>query len=147
MYILKRTLEEILDVIGSHPIESGGIIGYKDECICSFIFDDSFVSQYEYRPNVEYLNDEIQKWNSEGISFCGIVHSHLYGFNFPSESDRIYAHNLFTFGTNITKLLFPIVTIDSINEPHVVFFQFSPETDSFVKLALRAVNDTTYLLK
>lgn len=146
MYISKRTLKEILDSIGSHSIESGGIIGYKNDNICSFIFDDSFTSQYEYRPNVEYLNNEIEKWNAGDISFCGIVHSHLYGFNFPSESDRLYAQKLFTYGTNITKLFFPIVTLNAINEPNIDFYQYVDETNSFLKLVLRQVDDTTYIL-
>lgn len=137
MYILKSTLDEILAVIGKSPIESGGIIGCRDGCICAFVFDEAYTSQNEYRPNVEYLNAEIQKWNAEGISFCGIIHSHLYGFDFPSESDRIYAQKLFTFGANITTLLFPIVTIDGYNEPQIAFYKFSNDSLSFVKLALR----------
>ena len=136
MNVLKRTLDEILTVIGRNPIESGGIIGCNDGCICAFAFDDSYTSSFEYVPNTEYLNRKIKEWNGEGISFCGIVHSHLYGFNFPSASDKSYAMALLRFGVNIKDLYFPIVTVDDSELAHIDFYGFMPQTEDFVRLSL-----------
>ena len=112
------------------------MIGCKDGCICSFVLDENYVSQYEYRPDVVYLNTEIQKWNAMGISFCGIVHSHLYGFNQPSESDRVYARRLFLLGSNITSLYFPIVTFDSCGNTQIDFYQYLPGNDTFERIII-----------
>lgn len=133
MRILKSTLQEIIEALGKRPVESGGIIGCKNGCICAFIVDDSYFSQYEYRPDVAFLNGEIQKWNAEGIAFCGIVHSHLYGLDKPSESDRVYAQRLFLHGSNIALLYFPIMTFDAEGNTRIDFFKYMPEKGNFEK--------------
>ena len=146
MKILKRTLEVMLDAIGSSPIESGGIIGFKNDSICAFEKDGSYHSRYEYRPDAELLNSIIGEWNREGISFCGIVHSHLYGFNSPSLSDKVYASNLVRFGENISEMFFPIVTVNEEGRAAIDFFRYDSEKDSFDKKSLGEINSEEYEL-
>ena len=134
MYILKQVLDDILREIGSHPVESGGIIGCRGDLICAFRFDGTFTSQYQYRPDIGLLNDVIKGWNSNGISFCGFVHSHLYGLDEPSESDRLYAEKLFACGTGISTLLFPIVTFDSDTNQCIRWFRYDQDLKDFEEI-------------
>ena len=57
MYILKQVPDDILREIGSHPVESGGIIGCRGDLICAFRFDGTFTSQYQYIRWFRYAHD------------------------------------------------------------------------------------------
>lgn len=149
MFISRHTLNEILRVIGTHPIESGGIIGCVNNTICAFAFDSNYTSTFEYIPNVQHLNDVIGKWNSQGISFCGLVHSHLFGFNYPSKSDREYAQLLYETNSCVRKMYFPIVTINDNNSIQIDFYQYAVDKKDFIKLQMcqNKLQANRYLLK
>jgi len=130
MYCIKSNIyNEIIKSIGNAPIESGGILGIKDGIICAFHFD-SYSSNKEdfYIPDICHLNQVINEWQSKGISFCGIVHSHPNKHNKPSRLDEEYARLLLDKNKMISYLIFPIVTIFE-NKVEVVFYEF---TENFI---------------
>ncbi|MBQ7323737.1 MAG: Mov34/MPN/PAD-1 family protein [Clostridia bacterium] len=110
-YIQQNILTEIIQTIGDSPIESGGIIGWRNHTICTYYFDKTNIQfEAEYTPNVEKLNQIIKHWAKDGVTFIGIVHSHPNGYNRPSISDEIYVRTLMEDNKSLTKLIFPILT-------------------------------------
>ena len=131
-YIYSNVYEEIIKTIGNAPIESGGIIGIKNNIICKFYFDKS-ESRHNtmYIPNTKVLNYIIDKWADSNIDFAGIVHSHPNSCTTPSLEDYYYATNLKQLNPTLKKILFPIVTIEN-KIVNITFYEFdnnfSPES-------------------
>ncbi|MGN0473846.1 MAG: hypothetical protein ACI4IJ_02025 [Acutalibacteraceae bacterium] len=113
MVIYNDIVSEICRTIGSTEVESGGIIGEKDGVISSYFFDrDAKRTSNEYYPNAGLLNEIIEDWYYQGISFAGIVHSHPFGRRELSSDDIKYAKNILCHNCEITHhLYFPIVQI------------------------------------
>jgi len=110
-FITEKVMHEILQTVGTLPCETGGILGASDKTICEFAFDvHSSNSPISYVPNTSYLNTIVETWLRRDIFFCGIVHSHSYGFRSLSEQDINYAKNIISVNKNhMSSLLFPIV--------------------------------------
>ena len=92
-----EVLEQIQETIGSRPAETGGILGTSDDgkTIDHFFFDEkASVSGVTYSPDTDTLNDVIEKWNDEGVMFCGFIHSHPRGCISPSGGDYFYAERI-----------------------------------------------------
>ena len=110
MKILKSVY---LKILGSYPVpppEQGGILGIKNGIVCEYYHDGScnIADRAVYEPDVDTLNRKIEEWDAQGISFGGIVHSHLSGQNTLSAEDKKYIELL--LGTlNGQTLYFPIV--------------------------------------
>lgn len=102
--------KRVVETLRAAPVESGGILGIKDNVICAYCFDDTYNSYSEYVPNTDVLNDVIDRWHDEGIDFIGIVHSHPNSYNKPSEKDLIYLQKLVINNDFLTRIIFPIVT-------------------------------------
>ena len=106
-YIDSSVYKDILETIGNAPIESGGIIGIKNNVICAYYFDKcTYNKESKYVPNISRLNSVIKKWHKQGIEFAGIVHSHPNSYNKPSLSDGDYAKILMENNNFLNRLFF-----------------------------------------
>ena len=100
----------ILSSFPSAPPECGGIIGGQDGVISEFCFDSTGpTEQAVYEPNVDYLNRTIEEWRQSGISFYGIIHSHMKNEPDLSKGDIEYIQLIMADLDVGTKLYFPIV--------------------------------------
>ena len=76
-----------------HP-ETGGIIGSRDGIwIDHVVFDRGKQSENggtTYQPDVQYLNTVIREWESNGIEFRGIFHTHAEQWPDLSSEDKLY---------------------------------------------------------
>ncbi len=94
------------------PPETGGIIGTQKGIITNFIFDKGTIdcSKAIYTPNIALINNQIQKWKIQKISFCGIVHTHPDKQIFLSKDDIYYIeHIMAVMPKTILYLYFPII--------------------------------------
>ena len=111
--IKKDTYLNILNSIGKHEPESGGIIACSiDNDIVDFYFDvTAGTGKISYIPSISDINKKVNEdWGLLKYHFGGIVHSHPLISNsiYPSNSDikmaeKIMLHN------NLTSLFLIIV--------------------------------------
>jgi len=113
MKIKKAIYHSIIAECSNNPIESGGIIGGKNNIVTEFIFDkgtDSSSIQH-YFPDTEKLNAHIKHWQDNGIQFLGIVHSHLQDGVELSFGDTRYIETIMqAMPAYIDFLYFPVVS-------------------------------------
>ena len=65
------------------------------------------IKWYMYTPNVEYLNDVIERW--QRWRFAGIVHSHVNNQHTLSATDKAYIEDIMmAMPPDIEHLYFPI---------------------------------------
>lgn len=122
MKIQKIIYDEILKYTPVVPPETGGIIGQQNGIICFAEFDSGTVQRESavYVPNVEKLNSVIEKWNSSGIEFVGMFHSHPIGQETLSGDDIEYIKTVFdSMPDSVMKLYFPIV----IPKSHIISYK------------------------
>jgi len=120
LYIKKQVLIEIGNSIGIHRPETGGILGCsKDGVISHFLFDYNDKStSYKYVPSVDYLNEYMENnWYNNGITFCGMVHSHPNNAQSLSCGDLMYAKQIIESFNNLEHLylLLTFVTEETVN--------------------------------
>ena len=124
-YLSYDVYKNIANTIGSSTIESGGIIGIKNNVICEYYFDVSAkCSDSTYLPSIDVLNLVIREWNERNVKFIGIVHSHANSYNVPSKNDIDYAKTILKTNRALTFLILPIVTVDKGNI-HIDFYKYS----------------------
>lgn len=92
--------------------EDGGILGMKDDAISSFCFDKG-TCQKNYQINVNKFASEVEKWDEEGITFVGFIHSHITNDKEPSLTDLIYVRKFLSANQDIEQIDFPIVYSDN----------------------------------
>lgn len=132
MYFIKNTiLKQIKDTIGKAPIESGGILGLKDNVICAYYFDKGdFCKIDEYRPNIKKLNSVINEWGNKGISFIGIIHSHPNSYKIPSLQDCNYVDVLMKQNRFLEKIILPIVIIEN-DDVQIYYYEYLQQVKDF----------------
>ncbi|MCL2354401.1 MAG: hypothetical protein FWC68_00625 [Oscillospiraceae bacterium] len=112
MKIAKKIYDEIIIKCLNMPIETGGILGGRNNIVSSFVFDiglDNSSIQH-YFPNIDKLNACLMYWQSNDIQFYGIVHSHLQKERKLSIGDLQYIRTIMlSMPKHITFLYFPIV--------------------------------------
>ena len=92
------------------PPEWGGIFGGDNGIVREFCYDNSGPSQQAlYCPNVTFLNNVMKEWDCRGISFYGIVHSHMEGQATLSQGDIRYIRAVMAQRNVGEKLYFPLV--------------------------------------
>ena len=122
MKINKEIYDEILKYTPVVPPETGGIIGQQNGTIGYAEFDSGTAQRESavYIPNIEKLNSVIEKWNSSGIEFVGMFHSHPIGQETLSMDDIEYIHSVFdSMPDSVTELYFPIV----IPKSHIISYK------------------------
>ena len=131
--LTKKVYDDILNTIGNAPIESGGIIGIKDDIICAYYFDKDNYNPDFYAPNVTKLDKVIKQWAQEGITFCGIIHSHANNVQVLSNEDIKFAEEIHEQMLE-NPIYFPLVVIDK--EPKIIFYRYNKiwkKTDYIIK--------------
>lgn len=110
MKISNETFLNILSSVPSAPPECGGIIGDQSGVISELCIDNTGSKEYVvYEPNVDYLNRTIEEWRRSGISFYGIIHSHMKNEPDLSKGDIEYIQLVLADLDVGAKLYFPIV--------------------------------------
>jgi len=99
------------------PPESGGILGGHDSVVTTVLFDENLIDlryrNYSWSPNVSFLNDALERWESQGIEFLGIFHSHPSGKPNLSSPDENYIYRIMkSMPHRISRLYFPVVLPD-----------------------------------
>ena len=114
MKINQQVYNRIVTTVKEIPPESGGILGEKNGVI-EFVEYDSGIPQgrmCSYSPNVQRLNYVIAEWEQQGITFCGMFHTHYFGVETLSEGDISYIKKIMSsMPKDITKLYFPLVVL------------------------------------
>ena len=96
--ILSRDVKEEMDlIIPCCPPECGGILGMHDDIIMYVEFDikqTNSTHMCSYYPDVNFFNNIIRKWASEGIAFKGMFHTHFANVKTLSDGDIEYIEKI-----------------------------------------------------
>lgn len=112
MKLLHNINDYIFENIPINPPEIGGILGSVDGVVCRAEMDrgTSKSKLCSYEPDVERLNQVIEMWMQDNITFSGIFHTHFYGVRTLSDGDIEYINSILNaMPETINKLYFPIV--------------------------------------
>lgn len=118
MYGIKMTQEvyrQIVDTIGRHEPECGGVLGAKQEgVITEYYFDTTGRSSPNgYAPDVNAINEMLIKdWMPRGILMVGIVHSHSNGNSVPSCGDINYGIRILQALDTVDRFYLPIMAVN-----------------------------------
>ncbi len=68
--------------------------------------------RFEYYPNIEFLNAQIENWSENCIEFLGLFHTHFSGSKNLSDADIKYIKTIMLDSADMVKhLYFPIFTL------------------------------------
>ena len=112
MIIMENVYNDVMEKCAISHIETGGILGGKNDIIFKFEFDKgtNLSSVQHYYPNIEGLNACLENWLIENIDFYGIVHSHIHKLRDLSSNDIQYIQTIMNaMPEKIQLLFFPIV--------------------------------------
>lgn len=111
MIILAEIYKKLIQC-PSVPPEKGGIIGIKNDIVCSCFYDNNSLENDRaiYIPNVDLLNAKIRQWEKMNIRFGGMFHSHPVNQPELSSDDIEYILCIVeAMPANLKDLFFPIV--------------------------------------
>lgn len=109
MKLLLSVYNQILNSF-KFDYEQGGILGSNNNIVVAFNLDKRHGSKQTYTPNIEKLNNIISEWHQKGITFVGLIHSHINNVGVYSNSDLEYLKNIYILNKEILdKIYFPIV--------------------------------------
>lgn len=116
MKINKEILDSISAVANSNRSEIGGIIGSAANGIITDMVPDVFAEagncRFEYYPNIDFLNSQIEQWVKNSIEFLGLFHTHFSGSRNLSEADIKYIKAIMESAKGIVeRLYFPVFTL------------------------------------
>lgn len=112
MHIKRTIYEQLLTCCPAFPPESGGILGGRNGVVTQFELDLGLTATRDdfYIPNVEYFNDVIAVWQTIGIAFYGILHTHPKNSKELSPADRAYIQSVMrAMPKTVDRLYFPLV--------------------------------------
>ena len=112
MVMSEKAYRYMLSRYAPAPPERGGALGMRDGTVCAYVHDLSapVADRAVYVPDTAFLNARIEAWTEEGVSFCGLVHSHPAGQTGLSSGDLTYIERLFAENGGLGRLYFPLVT-------------------------------------
>lgn len=116
MKITKEVMDYIDRNISNFLPEFGGILGSEDSEIVSRVIldkqrEDSGRGCF-YAPDVKLFNSCIEEWQSKGIEFKGIFHTHFAGVRSLSQADKDYITNIMkSMPSRIEYLYFPLFVL------------------------------------
>ncbi len=116
MRILKSVIDMIDSLVSEQPPETGGILGCHDNEIIDEVVMDlpnpHTLKNCSYTPNVSFLNQNIELWQSNNINFKGIFHTHYFGVETLSCGDKKYITEImYGLPKCIEYLYFPIFVL------------------------------------
>lgn len=160
MKILRNVLNEIRQSpVGCGRPEQGGILFSSDggETITKFVYDKGgSCSSGTYSPNVQFVNEQIKRYNNHGYYFIGCIHSHPKGFTGLSmgrggsrsgytASDEEAIVKLLTGMKGTKRLYFPVVQSSFHGEFSMRMFYGEKDRNGKISIyedrALRIVDD------
>ena len=98
LVIEKSVIDKLNCLLGNPEYEIGGILGSRDGYgVTDFVLDIPETKPEHpcvYAPNVGLLNEQIEKWQSEGICFVGLFHTHFAGVRTLSCMDMRYINKI-----------------------------------------------------
>lgn len=111
MKIIDKIYKQVIERCSSYQMETGGIIGGKNEIVCEFFFDIGHKGEGTgcYIPRVDFLNYCIADWQQKEIQFYGIFHSHYQHSELSCGDIRYINRIMSAMPTKIIRLYFPIV--------------------------------------
>ena len=115
MKIRQEVIDNIVAVANSKKLEIGGILGSsKNGIITDMVADlpDNVVGcKFEYSPNIDFLNTQIENWAENDIDFFGIFHTHFSGSKNLSDADIAYINAIMNASKEFVEYLyFPLFT-------------------------------------
>ena len=116
MIITKDALRIIEEVAHSKEVEIGGILGMKTNNVVSYVITDlpenAVGCRFDYSPNIEFLNTQIENWAENDIQFIGLFHTHFSGSRNLSDADIEYVKEIMMASKGIVEYLyFPLFTL------------------------------------
>ncbi len=117
MEISKKMKDAIYDTFQNCEREYGGILGGRDGVITEFVFDKGLCNENigTYIPDVEFLNDCIEKWQTQNICFYGIIHNHLTEYaDLSGEDIKCIETIMNVMPSNIEYLYFPVISSKNV---------------------------------
>ena len=134
MKIRQTVLDRIGVTIGKHKPETGGVLGIKENVICSFYFDENSTRiTTEYCPNISDINFNLGEWAKDGIAFAGIIHSHPNGCAELSATDKESIFHILKTINCLHRLYFPIITFSNNGFLMTVYCAIKLQNEIFIK--------------
>ncbi len=111
VYIRESVYQSIKNTLGTYEPEKGGLLGSKNGIISSFYYDEhALTGDNTYIPNIDKVNEILLKWESEEVTFAGIIHSHPYLKKNLSFADIDFAKRIIEINcSDLYTVHFPIV--------------------------------------
>jgi proteasome lid subunit RPN8/RPN11 len=117
-----RILAQLDEHIGRYPAERGGALMAlpNSNIVTSFIFDpEAEMTSASYVPSAA-LTVRVQAAEQEqGLTFCGVVHSHPGNFDQPSSQDDVAFRKGLDINPHLARFIAPIMTHDRQAKPNV----------------------------
>ncbi len=128
IHIKEEIFGKICASISKNRYETGGIIGINSRgIVCAFQLDHITTAYpYEYRTNTRFLNDVIERWAKVGITFAGIVHSHMHN-NCISREDIEYAREILKANEFMKDIIMGIIDLSGEAE-YIEWYLINAET-------------------
>lgn len=96
LLIYRGIVHEIQATLCNQSMEAGGILGMTKGVVSAYYWDSSSETSYGfYQPNTAACEEVINNlWASNGIEFCGCIHTHRVGM-YPSSADIQYFQQIY----------------------------------------------------
>ena len=126
-------INQIFDYFNNFSVELGGALGIKDGVISAFYgVRNTDKDRKSYSPSFDDLNAADAYFESLGMSFVGIIHSHPIGSfgsgsSIPSKEDIDFFRSFSETNNDFEYLLFPIITINN-NKKVIVWYIWKDDT-------------------
>lgn len=98
LIVEKRILEAMSTVFSSNPQEDGYLLGCSlrtNHLTHALHLPAAHAGRNHYAPDPLRATEIIQHWATQGICFCGFIHSHVTDKQDLSEADLQFAQALF----------------------------------------------------
>ena len=113
--LCKDVYLSITESFTSREKEAGGILGQKGTIISDFEFDKGQNScPLKYVPDVSRLNKCLAAWNDAGISFCGMIHTHINGYHKLTNSDIDYGRKILAAFPDMETIVLALYCDDTL---------------------------------
>lgn len=116
MKIRQEVYDKISAVANSMNLEIGGILGSSKNGIVTDMVadlpDNAVGCKFDYSPNIDFLNTQIENWSENNIDFLGLFHTHFSGSKNLSDADVEYIKAIMNASKGIVEYLyFPLFTL------------------------------------
>ncbi len=116
MKIRQEVYDKISAVANSMNLEIGGILGSSKNGIVTDMVadlpDNAVGCKFDYSPNIDFLNTQIENWSENDIDFLGLFHTHFSGSKNLSDADVEYIKAIMNASKGIVEYLyFPLFTL------------------------------------